>query len=214
MPMAAQPFGARALHELEVVRVVHDAAGIGVFPVDPHRPDEFVHFAATQSLASNNGRLRLARSGILQAEVLIGLARGDAAARGAHQEALLDQVGLDHVFDRAALLAERRRKAFDADRTAVELLDDGRAAACGPARRSPADRPRADRAPRAATLSVDAAVGLAPRRSRARGAAGDWRCAACRASAARSRAAPSGIGGHAEDRRRARHDAARALPWS
>ena len=33
----AQPFGAGALHELQVVGVEHDAAGIGVFPVDAHR---------------------------------------------------------------------------------------------------------------------------------------------------------------------------------
>jgi hypothetical protein len=30
-----EPFGARALHELELVRVVHDSAGVGVLPVDP-----------------------------------------------------------------------------------------------------------------------------------------------------------------------------------
>ena len=56
--------------------------------------------------------------------MLVGVARRDAAARRAHHEALLDQVRLDHVLDRAALLAERRREALDADRTAVELLDD------------------------------------------------------------------------------------------
>src|SRR5678815_1670589 len=59
-----------------------------------------------------------------QAEMLVGVAGGDAAARGAHHEALLDQIRLDHVLDRAALLAERRCEALDADRTAVELLDD------------------------------------------------------------------------------------------
>ncbi len=29
-----QPLGAAALHELEVIRVVDDTAGVGVFPVD------------------------------------------------------------------------------------------------------------------------------------------------------------------------------------
>src|ERR1043165_668176 len=60
----------------------------------------------------------------LQAEMLVGVTGGDAAARGAHHEALLNQIGLDHVLDRAALLAERRRETFDADRAAIEFLDD------------------------------------------------------------------------------------------
>src|SRR5262245_51453544 len=59
-----------------------------------------------------------------QAEMLVSVAGGDAAARGAHDEALLDEIGLDDVLDGAALLAERRCQALDADRTAVELLDD------------------------------------------------------------------------------------------
>src|SRR4029453_8065339 len=59
-----------------------------------------------------------------QAEMLVGVTGGDAAARGAHDEALLDQIGLDHILDRAALLAERRRETLDADRAAVKLLDD------------------------------------------------------------------------------------------
>ena len=55
--------------------------------------------------------------------------------------------------------------------------------------------------------SRDLAGGLAPRRSRARGAAGDWRCAACRASGARSRCAPSASIAIFEQRGRAQHDA-------
>jgi hypothetical protein len=53
-----------------------------------------------------------------------GAARRHPTARRAHDETLLDQERLDHVLDRAALLAERRREALDADRAAVELLDD------------------------------------------------------------------------------------------
>ncbi len=53
----------------------------------------------------------------------IGAARGDAAARGAHQESLLDQKGLDHILDGAALLAHGRRQAVDAHRAALEFLD-------------------------------------------------------------------------------------------
>ena len=119
----AQPFGARALHELQVVRVVHDAAGVGVLPVHAHRPDEGSriqrHHSPRNSSSVGGRALRH-----FQAEMLIGGARRDAAARSAHDEALLDQERLDHVLDRAALLAERRREALDADRAAVELLDD------------------------------------------------------------------------------------------
>ena len=50
--------------------------------------------------------------------------RRHAPTRGAHQKALLDQVGLDHVFQRAALFGQRRRQRFHADRAAVEILDD------------------------------------------------------------------------------------------
>ena len=39
---AAQPLGAGALEELEVVGVEHDAAGVGVFPVHAHRPVEML----------------------------------------------------------------------------------------------------------------------------------------------------------------------------
>ena len=54
----------------------------------------------------------------------VRVARRHAAARGAHDVALLDQERLDDVLDRAALLAERGREAVDADRAALELLDD------------------------------------------------------------------------------------------
>ena len=42
------------------------------------------------------------------------------------QESLLDQERLDDVLERAALLADGRGEAVDADRAAVEALDDGR----------------------------------------------------------------------------------------
>src|SRR6185295_7548599 len=56
-------------------------------------------------------------------EMLVCRARRDAATRGALQETFLDQVRLDHVLERAALLAYRGGKAVDAYRAAVELLD-------------------------------------------------------------------------------------------
>src|SRR5438045_9110123 len=47
-----------------------------------------------------------------------------AAARGALQEALLQQIGLDDLFEDVALIAERRRHRLDADRAAAVMLGD------------------------------------------------------------------------------------------
>src|SRR5690606_11562885 len=60
-----------------------------------------------------------------QAEMQIGRARDDPAARRAHHVALLDQIGFQHILDGAALLADGGRQVVDSDRAAVELLDDG-----------------------------------------------------------------------------------------
>ncbi len=35
---AAQPFGARAFEEMQISRVIDDAAGVGIFPINAHRP--------------------------------------------------------------------------------------------------------------------------------------------------------------------------------
>src|SRR5690606_38724703 len=61
----------------------------------------------------------------LETEMPVGELRGHPAARRALDVTLLDQVGLDHVLDGTAFLAHRRRQAVGADRTTVELLDDG-----------------------------------------------------------------------------------------
>src|SRR5690606_41039304 len=58
-----------------------------------------------------------------QAEVAPGRDRRDASARRALQEALLDQVRLEHVLDRVAFFADRRREVVEPDRAAGELLD-------------------------------------------------------------------------------------------
>src|SRR5207237_3659801 len=50
--------------------------------------------------------------------------RDDAAARGALQEAELQQVRLVDVLDRVGLLAERNRERGEADRPAAELVQD------------------------------------------------------------------------------------------
>ena len=51
-------------------------------------------------------------------------ARGDAAARRAHEQPLLDEVGLADVLERVALLGAGGGERLDADGPAVELLDD------------------------------------------------------------------------------------------
>ena len=59
-----------------------------------------------------------------QAEVPVGLERGDAAARRAADEALLQQVRLDDLLQGIARLGQRRGNGLDADRAAVVALGD------------------------------------------------------------------------------------------
>ncbi len=47
-----------------------------------------------------------------------------AAARGALQQALLDEIGLDHLLDAVALLGERRGQGVDPDRSATVVVGD------------------------------------------------------------------------------------------
>ena len=125
------------------------------------------------------------------AEVAVRRQRRDPAARRALQEALLDQEGLDHVLDRVALLADRGGEVVQARPgrrrswwiTASSSLRSITSRPCGST--------SSIASAASATGARDRAVALAPRRSRARGAAAGWRCAACRASGARSRSAPS-----------------------
>ena len=100
----------------------------------------------------------------------------------------------------------RGGEALDAHRAAVELLDDRRAAACGPARRSPADplrACRAPRAPRASSMRPSAFTSAKSRTRRSRRLAMRGvpreRCAMLRRAVR--------VDGHAEDAGRARHDA-------
>jgi hypothetical protein len=48
---------------------------------------------------------------------------GNPAARGALQEALLDEERLQHVLDRVPLLADGRREVLHADGSAGELVE-------------------------------------------------------------------------------------------
>ena len=38
--LVAQPFRARALKKLQIVAVIHHATGVGIFPINLHRPNE------------------------------------------------------------------------------------------------------------------------------------------------------------------------------
>ena len=139
----------------------------------------------------------------------VGVARRHAAARGAHEESLLDQERLDHVLERAALLAHRGGQASmpTGPPSNFSMIVEQQLAV----QRVEALRIHFEQIERGVRHRlVDAAVGLAPRRSRARGAAAGWRYAACRASACAMRARAVRIDRHAEDAGRARDDAARA----
>src|SRR5262249_18415779 len=87
-------------------------------PVPAIRADEKRHIRQATS-----ARLEEARGALRgrQAEVIVGPLGEDAAARGALQQALLKQVGLEHVLDRVLLLADRDRQSREADRAAGEL---------------------------------------------------------------------------------------------
>src|SRR5262249_24280260 len=63
------------------------------------------------------------RAGGDEPEMSVSRERGDAAARGALQVALLDQEGLEDVLDRVGLLADGVRQVLHPDRPARELLD-------------------------------------------------------------------------------------------
>ena len=126
------------------------------------------------------------------ADVLAPELRHDAAARRALQEAELEQVRLVDVLDRVRLLADRGGERREADRAAVELLDDRpQQRAVDALEPALVDLEQVERLAR--DLGRDRALMRAPRRSRAPAAGAGWRCAACRASGAAisSAASPS-----------------------
>ena len=95
------------------------------------------------------------------------------------------RIRLDHVFQRVARLGQRRRQRLHADRPAGVVFGDAAQIAAvhriqaEPVHLQPGQRGVGDRA-------IDRACALARRRSRARGAAGGRRCAACRGTGGRS----------------------------
>src|SRR5919106_348365 len=68
------------------------------------------------------GLVDLARR--LEAEMAPGGAGQQAAARRALQEALLQEVRLDHLLERVALLGQRCREGVDADGAAAVVVGD------------------------------------------------------------------------------------------
>jgi hypothetical protein len=72
----AQPLGARALEELQVVCIEDDAAGIGVFPIDAYRPGKDA--AGRRSCSSQDGLQ--ARRRFLQLRHRVGGGKADEAA--------------------------------------------------------------------------------------------------------------------------------------
>ena len=50
--------------------------------------------------------------------------RRDATACRAHHETLLNQIRLEHIFDRTSFFAHSSGEALDADWTAIKFLDD------------------------------------------------------------------------------------------
>jgi hypothetical protein len=90
-PKITQPLGTTALHKFEVVGIVDHPPGVCILVVDPHRPIKF-HHRLNQKLA-----LCFPLIGQFwrhQAKMEIGATGGNPAARGAHHETLLNQVGL------------------------------------------------------------------------------------------------------------------------
>ena len=133
-PETAQHLGARALGELEIGGVVDDAGGVGVLVVDPDAdavdarldaPDRSsapVVVASRVIVEQADLRLRIARR--REAEVLPGEPGQQAAARRALQQPLLQEIGLDHLFQGVALLGQRRGERLDADQAAAVALGD------------------------------------------------------------------------------------------
>ena len=205
---------ARAVHSVrarsrnEVVGVIDDARRRRCLP-SRRAPFEPPVVRSRRALARRSGTGRLAGpSGRAQAEMRVGVPRGDAAARGALAGPPAGSGGARARPQACRVPRRSPPQALDADRPAVELLDDRR--------QQPAvDRVEPDRidlsrssaapATRSSTTPSRAPSG----RSRARGAAGGWRCAACRARRCATAVAPASSSARRHAAERARSASAR-----
>ena len=132
------------------------------------------------------GRAGRRRRGGIRPEMPPARLAQHAAAAGAQDQTLLDQIGLDHVLQRVARLGQRRGQRFHPDRAAMVMLGDAaQIAAVHRVQPEPVDLQPGQRR---------VGVGRGPpgcarrrRRNRAPGAAAARRCAACRGTAGRSR---------------------------
>ena len=113
---AEQPdeVGAAALAELDEIGVIDDAGAVGVLEIDAdrehmrRRPRSARRGPASSRssfvAAVEQGELGRRLGRLIEAEMGEGLRRQHAAARGAGDEALLQQIGLDDLLDRVARL--------------------------------------------------------------------------------------------------------------
>src|SRR3954471_665999 len=87
----------------------------------------FTAAAGLPATASEERLLLRAGAGVgrIEPEVTIRLGGGDASARSALEESVLDEERLIHFLERARVLADGGGYCADADRSALELLDDG-----------------------------------------------------------------------------------------
>ena len=155
----------------------------------------YTSFAAPLKIAEFGGspdELRLEQRALVavgrDSEMLVGQVRGHAAAGRAVEEADLDEKGLVDLLDGVGFLGERRARVFKPTGPPwyFSMMVSNRAVDFVEAVRS--------------TSSISSAAWQwagrwgrcrAPGRSRARGAAGGWRCAACHGSGCAISAAPS-----------------------
>ena len=106
--------------------------------------------------------------------MVVGALGEDAAARSPLEQALLEEIGLEHVLDRVLLLADRDRQGREADRAAGELRrDDVEQGAVGAVEARRVDLEHRQGAGR--DVGVDRPPSPSPRRSRAPASAAGWR---------------------------------------
>ena len=188
-----------ALGEFEVIGVVDDAGGVGVLVIDADGiavdalGDEAgarqlgAHGRASSSSSASRSSCAALRAQRFEAEIAVDLLGHEPPARRALHEALLDEIGLDHLLDDVALLAQRRRHGLDADGSAAVVLARCTADSGGRWHRGRLLSTSSRRERIVGDAWRRCASPRRRRRNRAPGAAAASPRGACRASGARSR---------------------------